>query len=50
LQSIAARVGGDLLVVNPISFERADLALWSGKLAASQHLTNSATNEPVYTQ
>ncbi|GHO97628.1 alpha-mannosidase [Reticulibacter mediterranei] len=50
LQSIAARVGGDLLVVNPISFERADLALWSGKLAAGQHLTNSATNEPVYTQ
>jgi alpha-mannosidase len=50
LRSIAGRVGGDLLVVNPISFERADLALWSGKLAAGQHLTNSATNEPVYTQ
>jgi alpha-mannosidase len=50
LQSIAARVGGDLLVVNPISFERADLALWSGKLTAGQHLTNSTTNEPVYTQ
>jgi alpha-mannosidase len=50
LQTIAAHVGGDLLVANPISFERADLALWSGKLAPDQYLKHSVTNEPVYTQ
>ncbi len=50
LQAIAAHVGGDLLVANPISFERSDLALWSGKLGSGQYLKHSATNEPVYTQ
>lgn len=50
LQAIAAQVGGDLLVVNPNSFERKDLAFWPGKLAPGQYLKHGATNEPVSTQ
>jgi alpha-mannosidase len=50
LQAIAVHIGGDLLVANPTAFERADLALWPGKLLAGQYLKHSATNEPVQTQ
>ncbi|HZR40554.1 MAG TPA: alpha-mannosidase, partial [Ktedonobacteraceae bacterium] len=50
LGAIAAHVGGDLLVANPTSFERADLAFWSGKLAVDQYLKQSVTNEVVRTQ
>ena len=33
LESIAGKVAGDLLVINPTSFDRNDLAFWSGRLA-----------------
>ena len=38
LASIAGAVGGDLLVINPTSFERNDLAFWPGRLPPAHHL------------
>jgi alpha-mannosidase len=38
LAAIAGQVGGDMLVVNPSSFARDDLAFWPGQLAAGQCL------------
>ncbi|MCX7681902.1 MAG: alpha-mannosidase, partial [Anaerolineae bacterium] len=38
LSVIAGQVGGDLLVVNPTSFSRDDLAFWPGRLEAGQTL------------
>lgn len=38
LKAIAAKMGGDLLAVNPTAFVRGDLAFWPGQLAAGQHL------------
>ena len=36
LSVIAHKLGGDLLIVNPTSFDRNDLAFWPGQLAAGQ--------------
>ena len=38
MESVAGKVAGDLLVINPTSFDRNDLAFWSGRLAPSQRL------------
>ena len=38
LQSIAGKVNGDLLLVNPTSFNRDDLAFWPGHLGADEGL------------
>jgi alpha-mannosidase len=38
LEAVAASVGGDIMLVNPTSFARADLAFWSGRLSAGEHL------------
>ena len=38
LQAIGRQTGGDVLLVNPSSFPRKDLALWPGSLAANEHL------------
>jgi len=49
LQTIAGQVGGDVLVVNPTSFNRDDLACWSGELSPGQRLQR-ADGTPVPTQ
>jgi alpha-mannosidase len=38
LDAIAHKIGGDLIVVNPISFHRGDLAFWQGTLPEGKHL------------
>jgi alpha-mannosidase len=38
LAAVAAKVGGDLLVINPTSFTRGDLAFWPQKLGDTQSL------------
>ncbi len=38
LSVIARKLGGDLLIVNPTTFARNDLAFWPGQLAAGQRL------------
>ncbi|MBA3943265.1 MAG: alpha-mannosidase [Herpetosiphonaceae bacterium] len=38
LQALAGRMTGDLLIANPTSFMRHDLAVWQGELPAGQHL------------
>lgn len=38
LQVIADQYGGDLILVNPTSFARSDLAFWSGHLATGQYV------------
>ncbi len=50
LASIARQLSGHLLIVNPTSFERVDLAYWPEHLPAGQHLVNLQTGQPVYTQ
>jgi alpha-mannosidase len=50
LEIIAQQCKGDLLVVNPTSFTRKDLAFWSGHVPAGWHFVNSQTGEPVQTQ
>lgn len=49
LAVLAARVGGDLLLVNPTAFPRRDLAHWPGALAAGKTLAR-ADGTPVATQ
>jgi alpha-mannosidase len=49
LAAIAGQVGGDVLVVNPSSFARDDLAFWPGHLAAGQRLQR-ADGRPVAAQ
>ena len=49
LRAIAAKVDGDLLVVNPTSFTRDDLAFWPGELPAGQSLAG-ADGKPVPSQ
>ena len=44
LTTIQQHAGGDLLLINPTSFARSDLALWAGELPEGQHLTH------IYTQ
>jgi alpha-mannosidase len=50
LESVARQLEGDLLLINPSSFARSDLAFWPGHLPAGQHLENTRTREPVYSQ
>ncbi len=50
LKAIAGQVGGDLLLVNPTSFVRDDLAFWPERLPAGRHLQESTTGETVYAQ
>lgn len=50
LESIARQTGGHLLVINPTSFKRADLAFWPQHLPAGQYFIDANTNEPVQTQ
>lgn len=38
LSALAGQMGGDVLVANPTSFKRSDLAFWDGKLTTNQHL------------
>ncbi|MDD5134453.1 MAG: glycoside hydrolase family 38 C-terminal domain-containing protein [Phycisphaerae bacterium] len=47
--AIAKNTGGDLVLVNPTSFRRNDLAVWNGKLDENQHL-ETADGKPVPTQ
>jgi alpha-mannosidase len=49
LQVIAGKVDGDLLVINPTSFMRDDLAFWSAELPAGKSLAD-ADGKPVPTQ
>lgn len=49
LEAVAGRVGGDLLVINPTSFARADLVWWSGELPAGQRFERS-DGAPVLAQ
>ncbi|HEU5013525.1 MAG TPA: alpha-mannosidase [Roseiflexaceae bacterium] len=49
LRVIGAAQGGDVLVVNPTSFERRDLAWWPGQLGDGQRLKR-ANGEAVATQ
>ncbi len=49
LQTITGQVGGDVLLVNPTSFIRSDLAFWRGQLKAGQKL-QTADGSPVLTQ
>ncbi len=49
LQAVAAKLGGDMLVANPTSFSRSDLAFMPGSLAAGRHL-QGADGEPLQTQ
>lgn len=49
LQAIAGQLGGDLLLTNPTSFTRDDLAFWPGQLASGQHLQR-ADGTPALTQ
>lgn len=49
LSIIADEVGGDVLLVNPTSFARDDLALWSEQLPAGQRLERQ-DGTPVPTQ
>ncbi len=49
LAALAAHFGGDLLLVNPTSHPRDDLAFWPGRLAAGHHLRR-ADGTPVPTQ
>jgi alpha-mannosidase len=46
LQAIAGQAGGDLLVVNPTSFARRDLAFWAGgELSKSWHRADGSPAE-----
>jgi len=49
LETIASKLGGDLLIVNPTTFARGDLAFWPGKLASGQRLQGT-DGSPVSTQ
>ena len=49
LRVIAEATGGDLLLINPTSFARRDLAFWAGRLEKGQML-QTAAGEPVLTQ
>ncbi len=49
LLPIAAKLGADLLIVNPTSFTRRDLAFWQGKVSASKILRRP-DGTPVLTQ
>lgn len=50
LASIARGSGGHLLVINPTSFTRADLAFWPEHLPGGQYLVDASTQKPVRTQ
>ncbi|GCE30928.1 alpha-mannosidase [Dictyobacter alpinus] len=50
LQAIAEQVAGDVLIANPISFERRDLAFWPGMVPAGHYLQASQTGESVSVQ
>lgn len=50
LESLARRLEGHLLVVNPTSFTRDDLAFWPGKLPAGWHFVDRQTGESVPAQ
>ncbi len=49
LAVIAARAGGDILIVNPTAFARDDLAWWPGQLEAGQRLLH-ADGATAFTQ
>lgn len=49
LAAIAGTVGGDLLLVNPTSFERDDLVFWPDALADGEHLETTA-GDRLWTQ
>lgn len=49
LEALSARLGGDLLVANPTSFWRRDLAFWPGQLPPGMGLCRPG-GEPVWTQ
>lgn len=50
LRVVAEHVGGDLVVINPTSFARNDLAFWSGQVPAGKSVQDIRTGEPIYTQ
>jgi len=49
LRTIADKAGGDLLIVNPASFRRLDLAFWPGRLPDGYQLQDWFGN-PIFTQ
>lgn len=50
LEVVAARAGGDVVIVNPTSFKRSDLALWMGGAFEGKSLRRADTLEAVHTQ
>ena len=50
LQTIAQHLQSQVMIVNPNSFMRTDLAFWQDKVPAGWHLENTQSGEPVYTQ
>lgn len=50
LAIIAQHIEGDILLINPTTFARADLAFWQGRLPAGQHLEYACEREAIYTQ
>jgi alpha-mannosidase len=49
LETVVGAVGGDVLLVNPTSFTRDDLALWTERLSSREHLA-AVDGTPVATQ
>jgi alpha-mannosidase len=49
LSALARGIGGDVVVLNPTSFPRADLVLWDGELPEGQTLWQTS-GDPVLTQ
>ena len=47
LASLASGVGGDLVVANPTSFPRTDLAFWPGEVPAGRRLTGALRTQDV---
>ncbi|MBN1180119.1 MAG: alpha-mannosidase [Anaerolineae bacterium] len=47
LDVVRARVGGDVLLVNPTGFRRTDLALWPGALPTGQRFAGPVVTQPV---
>ena len=41
LAALATKAGGDVLIVNPISYERSGLATWDGSVAEGKHLATA---------
>jgi alpha-mannosidase len=50
LQTIATHSGKDILIINPTSFTRDEIAFWPERLPTNKILISTQSGEPVYTQ